>query len=165
MFFLPDAVYQRATTGFGSGLNAISAGRVEGIWLPLLPEILRSPIYGNGLWSILWSEAMRMEGGIVMNATTHPHNAYLETVLDMGMAGLILLGAYFAHVWRGFRALSVDGSVSPTLRGFYLGAMAGLASFLIAGVTESSLRPKTEQAFLWVAIGMMYGQRAKSSLH
>ena len=50
----------------------------------------------------------------------------------MGMVGLVLLCAYFAHVWKGFRALSVDPSLSPTLRGFYLGAVAGLASLLIA---------------------------------
>jgi O-antigen ligase len=165
VFLLPGAVYERVTTGFGSGLNAISAGRLEGIWLPLLPEILRSPIYGNGLGSILWSEAMRREGGVTMIGTTHPHNAYLETVLDMGIAGLILIGAYFVHVWRGFRASSVDPSLSPALRGFYLGAVAGLASFLIAGVADSSLKPKPEQGFLWLAIGMMYGQRAKSSPH
>jgi O-antigen ligase len=108
---------------------------------------------------------MRREGGMTMLGTAHPHNAYLETVLDMGIAGLILIGAYFAHVWKGFRALSVDTSLSPALRSFYLGAMAGLASFLIAGLTESSLRPTTEQSFLWLAIGMMYGQRARSSLH
>ena len=164
LLFLPAAVYERITTGFGSGLNTISAGRIEGIWLPLLPELLRSPIYGNGLGSILWSEAMRREGSITMLATTHPHNAYLETVLDMGIAGLILVSAYFADVWKGFRALSVDPSLSVTLRGFYLGAAAGLVSFLVAAVTDSSLTPRTEQVFLWLANGMMYGHRAKRPL-
>ena len=158
---LPDAVYERMTTGFGEGLNAISAGRIEGLWLPLAPEVLRSPIYGSGLRSILWSDAMRAGGGVTMIATTHPHNAYLETLLDMGIAGLVLLGAYFLHVWRGFRQLSVDPALSPALRGFYRGAMAGLASFLVAGIADSSLTPKPEQVFLWLAIGMMYGQRAR----
>lgn len=162
--FLPAVVYERIATGFGSGLNAISAGRIEGIWLPLAPEVLRSPLYGNGVGSILWSEAMRREGGISMLATTHPHNAYLETLLDMGMAGLLLVGAYFAHVWKGFRGLSVDPSLNPALRGFYLGAVAGLASFLIAALADSSLRPKPEQAFLWLAIGMMYGERARKAV-
>jgi hypothetical protein len=50
---LPGAVYDRMATGSGEGLNAISAGRIEGLWLPLLPEVLRSPIYGNGIGSIL----------------------------------------------------------------------------------------------------------------
>src|SRR5204863_8728152 len=113
VFFLPDAVYQRATTGFGSGLNAISAGRVEGIWLPLLPEVLRSPIYGNGLGSILWSETMRRADGVAILPVGHPHSAYLEAALDIGIAGLIIVCAYFAHVWKGFRALSVDPALSP----------------------------------------------------
>jgi hypothetical protein len=164
VFLLPGAVYDRVTTGFGSGLNAISAGRIDGLWLPLLPEIWRSPIYGNGLVSIVWSDAMRLGGGTYVLPATHPHNAYLETILDMGIAGMILIAAYFAHVWKGLRALSVDPALSPALRGFYLGAVAGLASFLIAGVTDSSFKPKTEQSFLWLAIGMMYGQRARSSL-
>ncbi|MGH8640463.1 MAG: O-antigen ligase family protein, partial [Burkholderiales bacterium] len=164
MLLLPAVVYERIATGFGSGLNAISAGRIEGIWLPLAPEVLRSPLYGNGVGSILWSEAMRREGGISMLATTHPHNAYLEALLDMGMAGLLLLGAYFAHVWRGFRGLSADPSLCPALRGFYLGAVAGLVSFLIAALADSSLKPKPEQAFLWLAIGMMYGEHARKRM-
>jgi O-antigen ligase len=165
LFFLPGAVYDRIATGFGSGFgsgsNAISAGRIEHIWLPLLPEIPRSPIYGGGLGSILWSEPMRRGAGTAILAVGHPHNAYLQALLDMGVVGLVLLCAYFAHVWRGFRALSVDPGLSPVMRGFYLGAAAGLASLLISYVTDSSLMPKAEQVFLWLAIGMMYGQRAR----
>jgi O-antigen ligase len=161
LLLLPGAVYDRVTTGFGSGLNSISAGRTEWIWLPLLPEVLRSPFYGHGLGSTLWSEAMRRADGVAILGVTHPHSAYLEAALDMGIAGLAIACAYFAHVWKGFRALSVDPALSPTLRGFYLGAAAGLASFLIAAIADSSLRPGQEQAFLWLAIGMMYGQRAR----
>jgi hypothetical protein len=163
LFLLPGAVYERitqGTQGYGSGLDAISSGRIESIWLPLLPEILRSPIYGSGLSSILWTEAMR-EGTAV--GVAQAHNAYLETVLDMGIAGLILVCAYFAHLWKGFRALSVDPAVSPTLRGFYLGAAAGLAGYLVAGIAGSYLQPVADQFFLWLAIGMMYGQRARKT--
>jgi O-antigen ligase len=163
LFLIPGAVYDRITFGHGSGLNVISSGRTEGIWLPLLPDILRSPVYGNGLGSILWSEAMHRADGVTTLSVGHPHNAYLEAVLDMGIAGLIIVCAYFAHVWKGFRALSVDTALSPALRGFYLGAAAGLASFLIGAITDSSLRPVSEQAYLWLAIGMMYGQRARKS--
>jgi O-antigen ligase len=169
LFFLPGAVYDRIATGFGSGFgsgsNAISAGRIEHIWLPLLPEIPQSPIYGHGLGSILWSDPMRRGAGITILAVGHPHNAYLQALLDMGIAGLILLCAYFVHVWRGFRALSVDPALGSTLRGFYAGAAAGLASLLISYVTDSSLMPKAEQVFLWLAIGMMYGQRARGLVH
>jgi len=162
-FLLPSAVYDRVESGFGSGLDAISAGRIEGIWVPLLPEVLRSPIYGNGLGAILWSNAMRTGVGVSILGVAQAHNAYLETVLDMGIAGLIFVCAYFVHVLKGFRALSVDPVLSPTLRGFHQGAAAGLAGFLVAGIAGSYLTPRPEQIFLWLAIGMMYGQCARKS--
>jgi O-antigen ligase len=155
---LPSAVYERVLTGEGQGLNAISAGRVEGLWLPLLPEVMRSPVYGSGLGSIMWSEAMRVGGGANVLQATHPHNAYLQALLDMGTVGLILLCAYFVHVWRGLRKLGRDPALSPALRGIYLGAAAGLLAMLFSGVSDGSLAPRPEQAFLWLAIGMMYGQ-------
>jgi O-antigen ligase len=165
LLLLPEAVYDRVSTGFGhgadSGSDAISAGRIDHIWLPLLPEIPSSPIYGHGLGSILWSEPMRKGAGVAILAVGHPHNAYLQALLDMGVVGLILLCAYFAHVWKGFRALSVEPALSPTLRGFYMGAAAGLASLLISYATDSSLTPGPEQSFLWLAIGMMYGQQSR----
>jgi len=161
LILLPDAVYDRIAAGYGQGLDAISAGRIDGLWLPLLPEVLRSPIYGNGIGSILWSEAMRRGAGETILAVSHPHNAYLQAALDMGVVGLVLLCAYFAHVWKGFRKLSVDPELSPTMRGFYQGAAAGLLSILVSNVTDSSLTPKPEHAFLWLAIGMMYGQRTR----
>ena len=167
LLLLPDAVYDRVTTGFGNGSAdpvAISAGRIEYIWLPLLPEIPRSPIYGHGLGSILWSEPMRKGPGVAVLAVGHPHNAYLQALLDMGIVGLVLLCAYFVHVWKGFRALSVDPALSPAMRGFYMGAAAGLACLLVSYATDSSLRPGPEQSFLWLAIGMMYGQRAGGSV-
>jgi O-antigen ligase len=165
LFALPGAVYDRIATGSGEGLNAITAGRLDGLWLPLLPEVMRSPIYGSGLGSILWCDAMRVGGGASVLRVTHPHNAYLQALLDMGIAGLVLLSAYFARVWRGFRALGTDPASNPTMRGFYQGAAAGLLSILVSNVTDSSLTPRPEQAFLWLAIGMMYGQCGKRQAH
>jgi O-antigen ligase len=166
LLLLPSAVYDRVTTGFGhgfgSGTNMISAGRIEYLWLPLLPDVPRSPIYGHGLGSMLWSDAMRTGAGVTILAAGHPHNAYLQALLDMGAAGLILVCAYFVHVWKGLRALSVDPDLSPTLRGFYLGAAAGLVALSISYLTDSSLLPRAEQTFLWLAIGMMYAQRASA---
>ena len=165
LLILPAAVYERVATGFGngfdSGAGAITAGRVEFLWLPLLPEVLRSPIYGHGLSSILWSEPMRAGGGVTFLAVEHPHNGYLQALLDMGVIGLVLMCAFFVHVWRGLRALSTNPGFSPELRGFYLGSAAALASLLLSYATDSSLTPGPEQSFLWLAIGMMYGQTSK----
>jgi hypothetical protein len=69
----------------------------------------------------------------------------------------LLLVAYFVTVWRGFTKLSRDESLASTWRGFFAGARAGMLGFFVAGIAGSSFAPVPEQAFLWLAIGFMYG--------
>jgi hypothetical protein len=154
----PEYLWNRITFGFDDGANAVSADRIEGIWLPLLPELWNSPLVGNGLGSIMWSTPM--ENGIML-PVGHPHNAYLEAVLDMGLLGLALLLAYYVHVWRNLRALGSNAYLSPEMRGLFQGATAALIAFFVTGFTGSSLRPGAEFAFLWLAIGLMYGMLAR----
>lgn len=158
VLMLPDAVFLRLAAGWHGGLNAISAGRIDHLWLPLLPEVWSNPLFGNGLGAMMWSPAMR--GGGVLQVT-HPHNAFLRTVLDMGFIGLVLILAYFTHVWRSMRRLARDPAVSPLCQGLYEGAAVGLLAFLATATVGSSLTPVAEQNFLWFAIGMMYGEQAR----
>jgi O-antigen ligase len=153
-----DILYFRATSGLDEGANAVSAGRIDNIWLPLLPELAKTPPWGNGLNSIAWSFAMVNEA---MRPVTHPHNAYLEALLDMGIIGLALLLAYYAHVWKGFRTLSNNPALSTDMRSLFQGATAALLAFLVTGLVGSSLRPEPESAYLWIAIGLMYGLRGR----
>jgi O-antigen ligase len=159
LYLMPGAIWSRLDVGVGQGMNAVSAGRWHDIWLPLLPEALASPVWGHGLQSVLWSSAMR--GGHMLEVT-HPHSAFLQAVLDTGFIGLVLLLAFWiGHVWRGFRALQREPGLSPEMSGFFEGAAAGLLSFVIANVAGSSFFPVPEQSFLWLAVGVMYGVRAR----
>lgn len=157
---LPGAVLVRVQLGLGSGfdLDAMTAGRWNNIWLPIFDELANSPLWGNGLHSILWAEPMRSGQ---MFRVTHPHSAYLEVLLDMGLIGFALLCGYFLKVWKGFRALSRDQALSPELRGFFQGAAAGLIALAIANIAGSTLYPAVEQVYLWMAIGVMYGLRLR----
>jgi O-antigen ligase len=155
-----DLLYARLTLGMGESADAVSAGRIEGIWLPLLPELAKSPIWGNGLSSVMWSFPM-LNGS--MAPVGHAHNAYLQAALDMGFLGLALTLAYFAHVWKGFKALSREAWLNSELRGFFQGAMAGLAAFLFTCLVGSTLMPDAATAPLWIAIGLMYGLRARKA--
>jgi O-antigen ligase len=158
---LPGAMADRLAMGFGSDVNTVSAGRVDEIWMPLIPWFQESPLFGHGLSSILWSPQLR--GGQILTVS-HAHNAYLQTLIDMGLVGLTLVGAYFVTVWRGLRRLGRDPELTNVQRGLFLGASAGLASFLVSSLGGSSLTPATEQAFLWFAIGMMYGVVARKGV-
>ena len=155
----PQAVWRRLTYRFDTGsADAVSAGRVEGIWTPLLPDAAQSPVWGSGLDSIMWSDAL---WGGAMDFVGHPHNAYLEALLDMGLVGLALLIAYYLHVWKGFRALGSNAYLTPAMRGFFQGGCAALVAFAVAGMSGGSLRPDNESIPLWIAIGIMYGVAAR----
>lgn len=151
-----DALYSRLTLGFDRDADAVSAGRIDGIWLPLLPEVLKSPLWGNGLNSIVWSFPMVNEA---MTRVIHPHNAYLEALLDMGILGLTLLSVYYLHVWKGIRRLGASDELNGELRGLFQGASAALVAFFLTCLVGGSLRPEPEQSYLWMAIGLMYGLR------
>lgn len=155
--FMPGAVIGRMSLGLvgGGDVNEFSAGRVEEIWIPLLPELFKSPLWGNGLDATMWAKALWAE---MMLPVTHPHNAYIQAILDMGLLGMGLLLAFYWHVYRACRDLGSNANLSPTMRGFFQGAVAGLLCFIVTGFAGSSLRPSPEFAFLWIAIGIMYGQ-------
>ena len=161
LVFAPHAIYERLTTGEGEGINGVSAGRLNGLWLPLLPEVVRHPLLGNGIGSIMWSEPMHRLAPGLMLVVTHPHNAFLQAALDMGITGLVLLCAYFVHAWKGLRELTRDPQLPATLQGFFQGAAVGVVGMLVSDFTDSSLVPRPEHAFIWLAIGMMYGYRAR----
>jgi O-antigen ligase len=154
----PEYLWSRMTFGFDDDMNAVSADRIDGIWLPLLPEIWKSPLWGNGLASTMWSPPM--VAGTMLPAG-HPHNAYLEAVLDVGFIGLALMLLFYWHVWKGFRTLGSNAFLSPEMRGLFQGASAALITFVITGASGSSLRPEGEFCILWLAIGMMYGMLAR----
>ena len=160
LLVMPGAIVSRMSMGLvgGADVNEFSAGRVDEIWLPLLPEVFKSPIWGNGLDSTMWANALWAE---MMLPVTHPHNAYIQSILDLGLLGTGLVLAYYWHVYRTARDLGSNAYLSPTMRGFYQGVVAGLLCFIITGFAGSSLRPTAEFAFLWIAIGMMYGQLAR----
>lgn len=160
MLALPGAVYDRLSVGFDGDRSALSAGRIDDIWLPLLPEVWRSPLIGNGLSSILWSDAMR-SGSILQVASAH--NAYLDALLDLGFVGLALLLTFFGLLLQEFRRAAADPKLDPTLRGFLSGGAAGLIGFFVAALTGTHLTPCPEQSFLWLAVGVLYGLRSRSS--
>ena len=129
-------------------------------WVPILPEIFNNPVFGSGLGSIMWSRAM-IDGRLWQ--VSHPHNAYLQVLMDNGVVGTVLVLAFWIWAWKAFRREARNEAQPLELRGFFEGAAAGLLAFLMAGVAGSSLRPDAAQAFTWLAFGLLVGVRAKQA--
>src|SRR5438445_4505155 len=95
----------RAFEGFGSSadtgssddvdVDALTAGR-NNIWPVVLDKIAEAPIAGYG------REAMQRTGATAIDGeetpVTHPHNAYLEMLLETGCIGWIVTLLLFGYI-------------------------------------------------------------------
>lgn len=154
VMLIPDAVIERASSGLAQGdADDISAGRVSGIWRPLLGDILSSPIIGHGRNAILWTEAAQDQSILPVG---HPHSAYIAAVLDYGLLGAVIIFSFYLHMWHVFKTMA-EISIEPIWRGFFRGSMACILLLLVQGVTDDSFTPSSTQPFLWLAYGVAMG--------
>lgn len=157
---VPEAVVDRASTGVESGkVKDVSAGRVDKIWTPLLPEAASSPMIGHGLSSILWSDAAIHRQILPVG---HPHSAYLGVLLDFGILGAIVIFLFFRHMWRLFGRIATFHP-DPLWRGFFRGANACIIVMLVQSVTDDRFTPTLPQTFLWLAYGIAIGLAARAA--
>lgn len=161
----PAALYERLGAGLDEGPGSaaitserdeLTAGRVY-TWKQLAPEVLRSPLWGRGMLSTQWSTHVKTS---LYNAN-HPHNMYLEILMDMGLLGALAMFFFYRHVWRTFRWLGEDERLEPVMRGFFVGARAALLAMFIYGVSNGHYYPAPEQIFYWVAVGLAFGYARK----
>lgn len=165
LLLTPPAVFERAATGVGSGdIAAISAGRVDEIWRPLLPDVAANIVLGRGLSSVLWSEPAHTNDFFMSGRIGHTHSAYLGMVLDVGLLGAIIVIAFFVHLWRLFISLAALHPV-PLWRDFFQGASACVLVLLVQGITDDRFTPTVEQCYLWLAYGLALGFVARRRRH
>ena len=154
LFVFQDALIQRLSYGTAAVGNDISAGRIERIWLPLLPDMFNHIILGNGIQSIMWSEAQQHRQIFPVGLA---HNAYLDLMLDVGVIGTLFVLAFYTYLWRGFKQLSkIDPD--PEYRGLFYGGQLALISMALIGLTNDRLTPTSSQAIFWIVAGVMLGR-------
>ncbi|MGF6272811.1 O-antigen ligase [Massilia sp. UYP11] len=160
-----DSLAQRALHGIGGGdLGLLSSGRIDAIWLPLLPEILDRPILGGGHASILWSQAAQARTILPVG---HPHSAYLAALLDVGIVGSVLIALFFAHAWRLLRraarqAAQATQAAPGALAGFFSGGAACILLLLVQGLTDDSFMPSFTSVYFWLCYGAAVGTLARA---
>ncbi|MFQ5709123.1 MAG: O-antigen ligase family protein [bacterium] len=149
------SVKKRLTKGFDSkDYNEISAGRIDDIWLPLIEEYSQNPrklVLGNGRYSIITSEAFRE--GTILDTVRHPHNMYLELVLDTGILGLLIVvicsGVVVRKVLKGLRVVRND-----EIREYLYAVLVSMTSYFVAGLSGRSVYPDVSNSFFWIVVGM-----------
>lgn len=156
----PAAMQERFGTGFRSGAlsdasvvekDDLTAGRVHG-WMLLAPEVLQSPWLGRGLGSTQWSSAVATG----RYQADHPHNIYLEILMDFGLFGFAAMVYLHYRYLRRFRQLGTDSALSDELRSFFLGARYSLWGILAMAATTNYYMPYGAQFYLWFSLGLLF---------
>lgn len=128
--------------------NAVTAGRTENLWSPVIPEIEKSIIYGHGRLAIVRTNATFEIARRERFVPTHPHNSYLEVLLDFGMLGLsVVLGLVFGLAWisaRMFRS-TLDDPLVQIAGG--IGLVAAI-NVLVLGLASQFFYPK--ESLMWL---------------
>jgi O-antigen ligase len=93
----------------------------------------------------------------------HPHNAYLQWMLDNGLLGMIVIGLFYFYIMRYSFSLFRDS------RDVMFVAVGGMCfslvgALLIASMSGQSFYPRESSIAMWCGIGLMlrvYVERSK----
>lgn len=121
-------------------LDTISAGRLTNLYPHVVTEISKSPAIGFGRLAILRTsvyDRILVSEGVV---PTHPHNAYLEALLDGGVLGLI--GVLYLFLGLPVMALPRFRSRDPLLIAAMGVGIAAAVTILLMGLSGQTFYPR-----------------------
>jgi O-antigen ligase len=156
--------FERFTQGFGKGDElqgeaavdeyAVTSGR-NLIWPYVVAKIEERPLVGygrlamktTGLQAFLWDE--------MREAFPHPHNAYLELLLDNGWLGALLVLPFYLVILKMAFSLFMD-SRSPVFVAAGGMTLALVLALLTAAVGSQTFYPREGSVGMWCAIGLLF---------
>lgn len=161
--FLP-AVADRMFMGFGRQQGnvvvqtsdyEITSGRSL-IWPFVIKEIEKAPVFGYGRQAMqrtgLYRWLLEEFGG--GETFPHPHNAYLELLLDNGIVGFVMVIPLYAYVvLSSFRLLRVRGE--PLCCAVGGCSFCLVMALLIAAMGSQTFYPREGSVGMWAAIFLM----------
>jgi hypothetical protein len=135
----------------GLTFNQLSSGRLESMWLPLLTELIHSPvklIFGMGLFGMIMSDSYTSVFGFFK--ASHAHNAYLNLLMDGGIIYVALLISLIKTYLK--IAINID-RVQPIP--LYFGLIGSIIAYLIAGVFGREFLPSSDNMMLFPVLALL----------
>jgi O-antigen ligase len=134
-------------------LYTITAGR-NVAWPYVLEKIRQAPAFGfgreamqrTGVSSYLWNQ--------FGEDFPHPHNAYLQWILDNGWAGFIPILVFYFLMAKYSVSLFRD-SRSPTFVAIGGVTLSLVAALLVGSIGSQTFYPREGAVGMWCAIGLM----------
>lgn len=160
--FMP-AVTERLSMGMGgrqgnivvqTDENRVTSGRTE-VWPYALRGISQSPVFGYGRFGFLRSGvAAEYAAAGIEEEVGHPHNAYLEMLLDTGVVGFALvMPLYGVLVFYSLKLFRDKTDALNSAAGALCVAL--FLALLIGSLGAQTLYPREGVAGMWAAAGLM----------
>lgn len=110
----------------GFVMKASIPQRLE-VWSFVSSEIFKKPLLGHGVESTRMMRAEKIMPYFNTDHVLHPHNAALQIWVETGLAGILIVAAFFF-----FLILRMDAH-PPVRQKFYMALFAGILSVLAMG--------------------------------
>jgi O-antigen ligase len=160
---LVPSVAQRMFSGFGgkSGEivvqkdeDEITSGRNR-VWPVVIDKIKEAPVFGYGRQAMVRTGLSDWASEVLHDDFGHPHEAYLEMLLDNGLVGFFCIMPLFFSVFKRSASLFLDRS------NIYYEAAGGAAlalflALLFASFGAQTLYPREGVVGMWAAIGVAF---------
>jgi len=163
-FLVSETIVERATKGLDTeNVEEILSGRLDKQWIPLTMEYLSDPqklLFGQGRNAVLVSESYKI--GLFPGAT-HPHNMYLELVVDAGLVAVIPIVILLVFVIKKTYAL-LRREQDSSMREYLCGALVSMICYFMGGMTRGSLFPVLENSYFCAVLAMVFviGRRPRT---
>lgn len=152
-----QGIYDNPATGSEEiDLEEFTAGR-NLVWPRVIDTIWDAPFLGYGRAAMqrtglsAWYAASQGDEDAKIN---HPHNAYLEMLLDNGVVGLLVAMALYGYLVAAALSLVRDRK-SPVFMAVGGIALSLILAQLVGSLTGQSLYPRETTVGMWCAIGLL----------
>lgn len=134
-------------------LYKLTAGR-NIAWPFVIEKIKEAPLLGHGRRA-MQRKGVAMEVAVqTRESFPHPHNAYLQFILDNGIFGFIVVMVLFGHfVFYSMRLLKEKDCLECVAIGGT--CLALLLALAVASMGSQTLYPREGTVAMWCAIGLM----------
>jgi len=145
-----------ASSSFGSNINRIA------LWKTAWQMIWHNPIIGLGAGGFTRRFNEFFVGGFCP-IRCHPHNDYLQTLVETGLIGLLIyIGIFIMFFNSAIKAIKSD---NPFWRSIAMGALVAIVGIMFAGFFECYfVNDEVEEIiFFLLCIGFVAEQRSKKA--
>ena len=139
----------------GTNLYDVTSGRILA-WPLVIDKIMEAPVIGHGreaMQNTGISTEMYFDYG-ASDSFGHPHNAYLQWLLDNGLAGFMVVIIFYASMFKCSYSLFRD-SRSPLFIGIGGICLSLMGALLIASFGSQTFYPREGAVGMWCAMGLM----------